>query len=37
MLGGEKGDPTVTQDLLIKSLLSMGASKENIAKALSMN
>lgn len=33
----EKGDPTVSLDLLVKSLLSMGATKENIAKALSMN
>ena len=31
----EKGDPTVSLDLLVKSLLSMGASKEYIAKALS--
>jgi DNA-binding XRE family transcriptional regulator len=33
----EKGDPTVSLDLLVKSLLSMGATKENIAKALSVN
>ena len=30
----EKGDPTVSLDLLIKSLLSIGATRENIAKAL---
>ena len=30
----EKGDPTVTIDLLVKSLLAMGASKEGIAKAI---
>jgi DNA-binding XRE family transcriptional regulator len=31
----EKGDPTVSVDLLIKSLLAMGANKEGIAKAIS--
>jgi DNA-binding XRE family transcriptional regulator len=31
----EKGDPAVSLDLLIRSLLSMGATKENIVKALS--
>ena len=30
----EKGDPTVTIDLLVKSLLAMGATKENIAKVI---
>ena len=30
----EKGDPTVSVDLLVKSLLAMGASKESIAKAI---
>ena len=30
----EKGDPTVSVDLLVKSLLSIGATRENIAKAL---
>jgi len=30
----ENGDPTVSLDLLIKSLLAMGASKESIAKAI---
>jgi hypothetical protein len=30
----EKGDPTVTIDLLVKSLLAMGATKESIAKAI---
>jgi DNA-binding XRE family transcriptional regulator len=30
----EKGDPTVTVDLLVKSLLVMGANKESIAKAI---
>ena len=30
----EKGDPAVSVDLLIKSLLAMGAKKENIAKAI---
>lgn len=28
----EKGDPSVSLDLLVKSLLAMGAKKENIAK-----
>ena len=28
----EKGDPTVSVDLLVKALLAMGATKENIAK-----
>jgi len=30
----EKGDPTVSVDLLVKSLLAMGATKETIAKAI---
>ena len=30
----EKGDPTVSVDLLVKSLLAMGASKKSIAKAI---
>jgi len=30
----EKGDPTVSVDLLVKSLLAMGANKKNIAKAI---
>ena len=30
----EKGDPTVSVDLLVKSLLVMGADKESIAKAI---
>jgi len=30
----EKGDPTVTIDLLVKSLLVMGATKESIAKVI---
>ncbi|MDX9820000.1 MAG: helix-turn-helix transcriptional regulator [Desulfococcus multivorans] len=29
----ESGDPTVSIDLLIKSLLTMGATKKSIAKA----
>jgi predicted XRE-type DNA-binding protein len=29
----ESGDPTVSLDLLVKSLLAMGATKESIAKA----
>jgi len=29
----ENGDPTVSLDLLIKSLLAMGATKKSIAKA----
>lgn len=29
----ETGDPTVSLDLLIKSLLAMGATRESIAKA----
>ena len=29
----ERGDPTVSVDLLVKSLLDMGANKESIAKA----
>lgn len=29
----ECGDPTVSLDLLVKSLLAIGVSKENIAKA----
>jgi len=31
----EKGDPTVSMDLLIKSLLLIGADKKSIAKAIS--
>jgi len=31
----EKGDPTVSVDLLVKSLLAMGANKKSIAKAIS--
>jgi DNA-binding XRE family transcriptional regulator len=30
----ERGDPTVSVDLLVKSLLVMGANKESIAKAI---
>ena len=30
----EKGDPSVSVDLLIKSLLALGAKKEGIAKAI---
>ena len=30
----EKGDPTISVDLLVKSLLAMGADKKNIAKAI---
>jgi predicted XRE-type DNA-binding protein len=30
----EKGDPSVSIDLLVKSLLAMGANKESIAKAI---
>jgi DNA-binding XRE family transcriptional regulator len=30
----EKGDPTVSVDLLVKSLLAMGADKKSIAKAI---
>lgn len=30
----EKGDPTVSLDLLIKSLLAVGATKKSIAKAI---
>lgn len=30
----ESGDPTVSLDLLVKSLLAAGASKESIAKAI---
>jgi predicted XRE-type DNA-binding protein len=30
----EKGDPSVSVDLLVKSLLAMGANKEGIAKAI---
>ena len=29
-----KGDPSVSVDLLVKSLLAMGANKESIAKAI---
>ena len=30
----EKGDPTVSVDLLIKSLLALGADKKSIARAI---
>jgi predicted XRE-type DNA-binding protein len=30
----EKGDPTVSVDLLVKSLLAMGADKKSIARAI---
>ena len=30
----EKGDPTVSIDLLVKSLLAIGATKESIAKTI---
>jgi len=30
----EKGDPTVSLDLLVKSLLAMGATKKSIAKLI---
>jgi len=30
----EKGDPTVSLDLLVKSLLAVGATKKSIAKAI---
>ena len=30
----EKGDPSVSVDLLVKSLLALGAKKEGIAKAI---
>ena len=30
----EKGDPTVSVDLLVKSLLALGADKKSIAKAI---
>jgi len=30
----EKGDPSVSVDLLVKSLLAMGANKESIARAI---
>lgn len=30
----EKGDPSVSVDLLVKSLLAMGANKKSIAKAI---
>jgi predicted transcriptional regulator len=30
----EKGDPTVSVDLLIKSLLALGVNKKSIAKAI---
>jgi ribosome-binding protein aMBF1 (putative translation factor) len=31
----ERGDPTVSMDLLVKSLLVMGANKKSISKAIS--
>ena len=30
----EKGDPTVSIDLLVKSLLALGATKESIARTI---
>jgi len=30
----EKGDPSVSVDLLVKSLIAMGADKKSIAKAI---
>ncbi len=30
----EKGDPTVSLDLLVKSLFALGATKKNIAKLI---
>ncbi len=30
----EKGDPTVSVDLLVKALLTMGATRQSIAKAI---
>ena len=30
----EKGDPTVSVDLLVKSLLALGANKKSIARAI---
>ena len=30
----EKGDPTISVDLLVKSLLAMGANKKSIAKVI---
>ena len=30
----EKGDPTVSVDLLVKALLAMGATKKSIAEAI---
>jgi len=33
----EKGDPTISMDLLIKSLLAMGADKKSIAKVISLS
>jgi len=30
----EKGDPSVSLDLLVKSLIAMGADKKSIAKAI---
>ena len=30
----EKGDPTVSVDLLVKALLAMGATKKSIAKTI---
>jgi hypothetical protein len=30
----EKGDPSVSLDLIVKSLLSMGAKRESIAKTI---
>jgi len=32
----ERGDPTVSLDLLVKSLLAMGATKKGIGKAISI-
>ena len=33
----EAGDPSVSIDLLVKSLLALGASKKELAKTISMN
>jgi hypothetical protein len=33
----ERGDPTVSVDLLVKSLPAMGADRKNIAKAISQS
>jgi predicted XRE-type DNA-binding protein len=33
----EKGDPSVSVDLLVKSLLAMGANKKSIVKAIAVS